>query len=178
MQESAERGLVSGSSTPTTIKDERGKTNLAYGSVVRETKGTREPKIVQRAGVSSENMCWFPNRLLGHCNRSSLVRRAHRDKGCRCRYPLRDPRRKRESRVRVLRRLAFTREPVNKYSIIFANLIFITWYLGTRWHALVHAAFNRIFVQRPNFFIVPSVSLFKLCPHYFSGRLDTISMLY
>lgn len=40
----------------------------------KRKKGTRDSRIVRMSTRASENTCWFPNRLLGHYNRSSFIR--------------------------------------------------------------------------------------------------------
>lgn len=48
------------------------------GSVDRLKKEARDfkkkNKITNRSTCFYGNVCWFPNRLLGHCNRSSFIR--------------------------------------------------------------------------------------------------------
>lgn len=95
-------------------KKESFRDSLGKEKKKKERKGTRDSRIVRMSTRASENTCWFPNRLLGHYNRSSFIRRERLGsisslgslglpfRGCR--WSSRDPRRKRESPwVRVSR---------------------------------------------------------------------------
>lgn len=84
-QEGAEHSLASDSPVTRRIlrktkkfKKRKKKGTFFPGSVDRLKKEARDfkkkNKITNRSTCFYGNVCWFPNRLLGHCNRSSFIR--------------------------------------------------------------------------------------------------------